>query len=298
MNIAVLLTCHNRKAKTVKCMQSLYDALTHYNRLHEKDFIDVEVYLTDDGCTDGTVEAVSELALADKIHFIHGDGNLYWAGGMREAWKEAMQNELSWEFYLLLNDDTVLRYDVFETLLRTHDYVQKVRGKAGLYSGICCDPEDEHETTYGGDVWTNYLMARTKRLSPIGKPQECDMCNANVLLISKNVTDDIGFFYEGYQHAYADYDYSIHAKKKGFPLYLTDSYCGACVHDHKTGKVRNAFVTNMSLSERKRYFNHPLHSNKDYLTFVRRNAPMRYPYVLVGRLLNIYMPRLYYKIHM
>ena len=60
MNIAVLLTCHNRKAKTVKCMQSLYDALTHYNRLHEKDFIDVEVYLTDDGCTDGTVEAVAD----------------------------------------------------------------------------------------------------------------------------------------------------------------------------------------------------------------------------------------------
>lgn len=48
--IAVLMTVHNRKDKTVTCLRHLFNV--------PRVFLTIEVYLTDDACTDGTVAAV------------------------------------------------------------------------------------------------------------------------------------------------------------------------------------------------------------------------------------------------
>ena len=50
--IAVLMTVHNRREKTLLCLERLFA-----NRMPEG--YSMAVYLTDDGCTDGTAEAVS-----------------------------------------------------------------------------------------------------------------------------------------------------------------------------------------------------------------------------------------------
>ena len=52
-SIAVLLTVFNRKDKTLQSLERLY-------KLLPLDDIQVDVYLTDDGCTDGTPEALTE----------------------------------------------------------------------------------------------------------------------------------------------------------------------------------------------------------------------------------------------
>lgn len=51
-SIAVLLTVFNRKEQTLQCLSNLF-AQTIPNGY------DLDVYLTNDGCTDGTPEAVS-----------------------------------------------------------------------------------------------------------------------------------------------------------------------------------------------------------------------------------------------
>ena len=51
--IAVLLTVFNRKEKTIQCLKRLYNILPLEGYL-------VDVYLTDDGRTDGTPEAAAE----------------------------------------------------------------------------------------------------------------------------------------------------------------------------------------------------------------------------------------------
>lgn len=66
--IAVLLTVFNRKDKTLKCLQHLF------NQLPIEGY-SIDVYLTDDGCTDGTPEAVKEQY--PQVNIIHGDGNLF-----------------------------------------------------------------------------------------------------------------------------------------------------------------------------------------------------------------------------
>ena len=67
--IAILITVHNRKEKTLACLKNLYAQQL-------PNAVEIEVYLTDDSCTDGTVEAI-------RIHYpqtniIKGDGNLFW----------------------------------------------------------------------------------------------------------------------------------------------------------------------------------------------------------------------------
>lgn len=83
-NIAVLLTVHDRKNKTLRCLENLYkQVLPNYLRL--------DIYLTDDGCTDGTPEAIKRQF--PKVHIIKGDGNLFWNRGMYRAWEEAAKQD-------------------------------------------------------------------------------------------------------------------------------------------------------------------------------------------------------------
>ena len=124
-NIAVLLTCHNRKTKTIACLSSFFKATipTEY---------ELDIFLMDDGSADGTGEAVIELFPQVKV--LKGDGNLFWAGGMRLAWKTAMSEKL-YDAYLLINDDVVLDPDFFMYLLETEAYSLAQTGKKGIYSG-------------------------------------------------------------------------------------------------------------------------------------------------------------------
>ena len=52
-NLAVLITCHNRKNKTIKCLRNLFK---------QKNFLDfkVEIFLVDDNSTDGTADTIKK----------------------------------------------------------------------------------------------------------------------------------------------------------------------------------------------------------------------------------------------
>lgn len=140
MDIATILTCFNRKEKTTHCLSNLFAAEEYYNsRCVETDKINIVVFLTNDGCTDGTPEAVQDVCVGHELHIINGDGNCYWAGGMRMAWNDALKHKNDWDFYLLLNDDTFMENDCFISLLKTHKYSINTYGKPGIYSGITCD---------------------------------------------------------------------------------------------------------------------------------------------------------------
>ena len=52
MKIAVLLTCHNRREKTLSCLKNLLE--------QNLEDIDLSVYLVDDGSSDGTSDAIKE----------------------------------------------------------------------------------------------------------------------------------------------------------------------------------------------------------------------------------------------
>lgn len=287
MKIAVILTCFNRKQKTLSCLKSLFEARDNYQPK-----IDLNIYLTDDGCTDGTADAVRELFPAENITILQGDGNLFWAGGMRFAWKEALKRHNEWDYYLLINDDTDILENCFDELLKTEEYSKVNLGTEALVSGITTSKSEPYTLTYGGVVWKNKFFATKKRLGKANIPQKCDQTNANILLVPKSTVDRIGIFYEGYLHGAADYDYSAMANKVGIPTLLTAEYCGRCDRDHKSNKESLNKLCQMSVKERKNYYNHPVHSYKDLILASRRMTPLRTPIVVLGLKLRIYCPTL------
>ena len=93
-NIAVLITCYNRKQKTLDCLQRIYQ-----QQLPEE--YSLTIHITDDASTDGTPEAVRQQY--PQVQLYTGTGSLFWAGGMRYTWRKAMESKPA--YYLLLNDE-------------------------------------------------------------------------------------------------------------------------------------------------------------------------------------------------
>lgn len=267
-NVAVLLTCHNRKNKSVSCINSLYLATIppHYA---------VDIYLTDDGSTDGTADKIKELF--PEVHVIEGDGSLFWAGGMRLAWETAMYKK-SYDVFLLINDDVKLHPDFFLKLLETDAHAFAQTGKKGIYTGATID-EKSKSITYGGANINNYLfIVRSRRLTPVDRPIECDITNANVLWVSKEVVDEIGIFDHRFTHGIADYDYALQATKKKIPVFLAPGISGACVHDHGN----NWKSSDQPLKNRIAYLKSPKGlAYNEYLYYIRKHYPLFLPYSFI-----------------
>lgn len=276
-NIAVLLTCFNRKEKTLACLNSLFEA--DIPKGYEFD-----IYLVDDGSTDGTSEAVKEKYT--DIEIINGSGNLFWAGGMRLAWKTALESE-SYDAFLLLNDDVILFDDFLNNLIKTERYALNKDKKKGIYSGATIDNRT-NKVTYGGyKIKTNHLVVRNELLTPANLPQKCELTNANILWISKETVDAIGIFDERYTHGIADFDFSMHAVKKGIPVYLAPNFGGVCLHDH--GKPWKA--GSVPLKDRITYLKSPKGiAYKEYLYYIKKHFPLFLPYSFMMLWVKTFFP--------
>lgn len=295
MKISILLTCHNRKEKTLSCLSSLFVALSYFNEINEENHVEYDIIVTDDGCTDGTADAIIE-KFGNKVQILNGNGNLYWAGGMRLAWNEALKNHNNIDYYLLLNDDVILKKECLSILIETDEYCINKFKQHGIYSGITFSKTEPKVLTYSGCVWTNKFLGKMKMVGVSDEPQMVDVTNANILLVSKYVVDRIGIFYKKYKHGGADHDYSHQARKAKIPVLVTANVCGFCDKDHLSHNQIREKLLQMSLSERKKYFNNPVNCIYDYILGTWRRAPMRTPFVIIGRYLSLYCPSLYYKL--
>lgn len=205
--IAVLLTVHNRKEKTVNCLRAL-------NNNYVKG-IQIEIFLTDDGCTDGTVQAV--LAEFPNTHIIKGDGNLYWNRGMYMSWKTAAETHP--EYYLWLNDDTVLVDDAVARLVNV-SVEQKNRC---IIVGSTIDGNGD--LSYGG-------RKRNKKHTLITPLSEqvigCSTFNGNIVLIPSYVFNLVGFNDPYFHHSFGDIEYGLRASKHGIKSYIAPGFYGKC----------------------------------------------------------------------
>lgn len=218
MDIAVLMTVHNRKDTTLACLKQLF--------LNKSDESELEVYLVDDGSTDGTSEAVAKLY--PKVIVIKGDGTLFWCRGMIEAWKYA--SKATPDFYLWLNDDTLLFESAVNDILSSYSTVDPI----SVISGAIVS-SDGTTVSYGGKV-NNRLVA------PNGTMQELDKFNGNFVLVPKQVYDQFGMLDSHFHHAYGDWEYGIRLKRNGVKLYLTPSFVGTCDRHDKLPKCYNSEV--------------------------------------------------------
>jgi GT2 family glycosyltransferase len=266
MIIAALLTCHNRREKTLACLRALTSQMLNAG-------ISVQVYLVDDGSSDGTTEAVAHKWPEAKI--FHGDGNLYWCGGMRVAWQAASESDP--DFYLLLNDDTEMTTDGLATLLAVCPEPEMLR----VAVGPIADP-DTRLQVYGG--W------RRKAIAPVpvsGTEELCDTFNANCTLSPRAVYKAIGIFHHAYTHAMGDFDYGYAATRNGIQVLQAAKFVGTCRDNSTKGTWRDR-----SLSRAKRYYLLQTPKGlpfKEWLAYTRRNEGLLWPKKLLSPFVRIFL---------
>ncbi|WP_204105363.1 MULTISPECIES: glycosyltransferase family 2 protein [Spirulina sp. CCY15215] len=221
--LATLLTCYNRKAKTLECLNALFQQ-------KDLDKITLDVYLVDDGSTDGTGEAVKEAYPGVKV--IQGTGNLFWNGGMRLAFAEAIAQD--YEGYLWLNDDTILYPDALRSLLDTAENLAQQGFEQAIVAASTQDPKTQ-EFTYGGMKQKGWFHPpfKMQEVHPINTPLTCDTICGNFVLIPRNVVAAIGNLDPQLTHYAGDWDYGLRAKQAGCTIWIAPGYQGTCPRNPK-----------------------------------------------------------------
>lgn len=217
MRIAVLMTVHSRREKTLRCLDLLYAQ-------QPAGAFSLEVFLTDDGSTDGTSEAV--LARYPDVHVIAGDGTLFWCRGMLEAWKAADGG--AFHAFLWLNDDTFLFPSAVRVLLETAD-----RHPGCLIVGATCSAADGR-FTYGG--------RKGKKLEHVEGEVPLDTFDGNIVLVPASVRAAVGLLDPRFSHAMGDTEYGLRATSRGIGIWQTGEFLGTCEEHHRLSAWCNPAV--------------------------------------------------------
>lgn len=227
--IAVILTVYNRKEVTLQGLRSLNKAIENLGGGY---FFDI--YMTDDGCTDGTGEAVHNEF--PQINIIRGDGTLYWSWGMRKAWQAAIDSNVNYDYYLWYNDDADLYDDALVTIFNSINN----SGSNVIITGAFCDHEGK--VSYGGKISEDHIV------TPCGVLQEVVFMNGNLVLIPNTVFEKLGKIDKQFRHGLGDYDYGLRARKNGVKVFLTTKYVGMC--DRHDVEIPTFYSCNHNIIER------------------------------------------------
>lgn len=264
IRVAVIMTSHNRREQTLACLQALLASQCIGQ-------VALNAVLADDGSGDGTAEAVSQTC--PWVHVEHGDGSLFWCRGMHRAFETALQHEF--DYYLWLNDDTMLDADTLSRLLECAVTQRARTGKPVIVVGSTVD-EDTGTPTYGGERRVSWWRRTSFVLvQPRDQVQPCDSMDGNIVLISAETARLVGNIDPVFEHAMGDTDYGLRALKLGVGIWVAPGVHGTCGHN----AVSNTFMDpTLPLSKRWR------------LMLGRKGLPWRSWWVITRRHAGILWP--------
>lgn len=230
----MLIACYNRKDKTLSCLRSVFS---------QKADAALHVILVDDGSSDGTAEAVA--LEFPTVQIIKGTGTLYWNRSMRIAFTAAL--EQGYDYYLWLNDDTVLYPDALGRLLKEAGKIHEKQGNAFIIAGSTVDRVTGNLTYGGVNRTSKWHPGRFELVQPSQtEPIPCDTINGNCVLISHEAAQKVGNLDPHFPHAIGDFDYGLRAGKKGIPVYVCSGFIGTCLHDPVSGSWQDSSLPFLS----------------------------------------------------
>jgi GT2 family glycosyltransferase len=232
LKICAVLAAFNRRERTMCALRSFFS---------QGGDVDLSAVLMDDGSTDGTTEAVQ--AEFRQVIALKGDGSLYWNRGMAEAFKAACA--FGADYYLWLNDDTVLYPDALNSLIQDAQVIQNPQGC--ILVGSTKDSMSA-SCTYGGvRSISKWHAGKFSLIEPGTEVQSCDTLNGNVVLISAAAAEVVGDIDTYFSHSMGDYDYGLRAVGAGVSVLIGRNYHGECPRNpvgsawYESGKIRDRY---------------------------------------------------------
>lgn len=228
-NVLALFTCFNRKACSVKCVETLTKGNPNIN---------FRFIVADDNSKDGTEEAL--LAMDQDIIVKKGNGSLFYSGGMRLAIQTALElKDLNkFDYIMLMNDDVVFM-----------DYsIEKIVGESKSKNDAVIIGAMQWDTgilSYGGVKYDKGIHYTT--LGPEKSDIACDTFCANCVLIPLSVFKQAGQMDTCYIHSLGDFDYGMKISRMGIKMYTSSFFVGQCNDNSRGGTWMD---NSLSLRER------------------------------------------------
>jgi GT2 family glycosyltransferase len=270
IDVAVILTCHNRAALTLQALRHLF--------AQEDSGAALRIYLVDDGSTDGTSEIVARTY--PDVRIIQGDGRLYWGGGMALAFARALEARHAW--YRWVNDDTYLAPDALRRLLAAAEAAREQAGRPCIIVGATRDPELGTLTSSG--VRNSRLRPlRFRQVAPTDRLQRCVTFQGNCVLIPASIAEDVGNIDVQFRHWIGDFDYGLRAGQHGHQSWIAAGYVGTCrtaAPSALHGSGLRALISAVNLLRHPKgvqFSDGPLYSFKEWARFAARHGGPLWP---------------------
>lgn len=254
--VAIIILNWNGKENTLECIKSI-EKLQMLNPPAGRAGVQCQIYVVDNGSTDGSVETFNKLQTTNyDLKVIENKKNLGFCEGNNVGMRKALKDGN--DLVMILNNDTLLDGKLAFQLIETFDKYPD----AGIVSPkIYFAPGFEfHKGKYkkselgkviwyaGGLIDWNNVFSSHRGVDEVDRGQhdkvtETDYASGACFLVKKEVLQKIGLFDKDYFLYWEDADLSERAKRAGFkvlyapPAHLWhknagSSRVGGALHDY------------------------------------------------------------------
>jgi len=174
-----------------------------------------KIIVVDHGSTDGTSDNIA-LQFPDII-LLKGDKSMWWTAATNVGIRYALNNNASG--LLTLNNDTIADPDYIAEMVKAAD-----KAPANALIGSTFIDVNTREVTYRGEIVNWLLQTNSENIRLTAEPEDglapVTHFPGRGLLIPREVFEKTGLFDEKhFPHYMADYEFTLRAAKRGFPLF-------------------------------------------------------------------------------
>lgn len=224
MKLLVAITSYRAKDLTLACLNSLAgEAAANLSMM---------VGICDNGNEDDTADflnqAIFDKGWRDWAYIRTVSPNRGFSGGTNVILNDALTTNTDYDYFLLLNADTIVRPGAIRTLLETADArpgvgivgprIEGVDGKAQVSCFRYISPISEIIRSAGTGPVTMALKNWDVPIYPSENPETPPWTSFCCALIRKEVIEEIGVLDEGYFLYFDDVDYCRAARNAGWEI--------------------------------------------------------------------------------
>ena len=208
VRLAIVSPVHNRRELTLQCLRSL-------SRI-DRTGLEVRITIVDDGCTDGTREAISEQF--PDVDIVQGTGDLWYTAGTNLGVHAALKHKP--DYVLCINDDSIFDENCVRRLIECAE--RHPRAVVGALLLLWDTPHRVFQVAPRWDTWKGgwqHWMQQTVWTVP-ATAWEVEMIVGNCVLYPAKVFEECGLLRPKVSAQYGDAEFTTRLRKCGWRLLI------------------------------------------------------------------------------